>query len=81
MEDVDKFMRDKFKDLGQTYLDSEPGERRVLLGSICPTGLSWQYSDLSNQQISPEYQAILNVRTDEFALGVGKRIRTYFYLL
>ena len=70
MDDVDKFMMDKFKDLGQTYLDSEPGQQRVLLGSICPTGLAWQYPGLSNQQFSTEYQAICNVRNEQNALGV-----------
>ncbi len=69
MDDVDKFIKDKFSDLGKTYFESEPGERRVLLGSICPTGLSWQYSGLSNQQISSEYQAILDVRTNDFAMS------------
>lgn len=74
INDVDKFMRDKFSDLGQTYLDSEPGERRVLLGSICPAGLSWQYSGLSNQQFSPQYQAILAVQTNDFALSTASGI-------
>lgn len=62
MDDVDTFMRDKFKDVGQTYLESEPGQQRVLLGSICPTVLAWQYPGLSNQQFSPEYQAIHSVQ-------------------
>jgi len=66
-EDVEKFMKDKFSDLGKTYEDSKSGERKVLIGSICPNGLSWQYSGLSNQQFSPQYQAILDVREDDFA--------------
>ncbi len=72
MDDVDKFMREKFNDLGQTYSDSEPGQQRVLLGSICPTGLAWQYPGLSNQQFSPEYQAICSVRSEQNALGVDE---------
>lgn len=67
--DVEKFMREKFKDLGQTYVDSNPGERRVLLGSIVPSGLVWQYSGLSNQVFSPQYQAILTGGSNEFAKG------------
>ncbi len=77
MDDVDRFMRDKFKDLGQTYLDSKPGERRVLLGSICPLGLSWQYSGLSNRQFSPQYQAILDVQNQDFAFGASSGNRTH----
>lgn len=76
MDDVDKFMRDKFKDVGQTYLDSEPGQQRVLLGSICPSGLAWQYPGLSNQQFSAEYQVIRYVQTEQNALGVIEGIRT-----
>ena len=76
MDDVDKFMRDKFKDVGQTYLDSEPGQQRVLLGSICPSGLAWQYPGLSNQQFSAEYQAIRTAQTEQNALRVTDRIRT-----
>jgi hypothetical protein len=67
--DVEKFMKEKFSDLGKTYVESEPGERRVLLGSICPAGLAWRYSGLSNQQFSPQYQAILSVRDTDLALS------------
>ena len=74
MDQTEQFVREKFKDLGQTYEDSEPGERRVLLGSICPAGLVWQYPGLSNQQFSAEYQAFLNVRTNQNALGVADGI-------
>ena len=76
IEDVERFMKEKFSDLGKTYLDSGPGERRVLLGSICPTGLAWRYSGLSNQQFSPQYQAILDVREDDFASSTPERSRT-----
>ena len=69
--DVEKFMKEKFSDLGKTYVESEPGERRVLLGSICPAGLAWRYSGLSNQQFSPQYQAILGVRDTDLALSTA----------
>ena len=75
-EDVEKFMKEKFKDLGKTYIKSEPGERKVLIGSICPTGLAWRYSGLSNQQFSPQYQAILDVREDDFASSTPEGNRT-----
>ncbi len=76
MDDIEIFMREKFSDLGKTYADSEPGVRRVLLGSICPSGLSWQYSGLSNHEFSKEYQAILNVQESDFALSTAKGSRT-----
>ncbi len=68
-DDVEKFMRAKFKDLGQTYIDSEPGVRRVLLGSICPAGLAWSYSGLSNREFNKQYQAILDIGSGNFAMS------------
>lgn len=79
IDDVEKFMKEKFKDLGITYLKSEPGERRVLLGSICPSGLSWRYPGLSNRQFSPQYQAILDVDKSDFAMSDASGIRTHDY--
>lgn len=76
INDVETFMRAKFANLGQTYKESEPGERRVLLGSICPSGLAWQYSGLSNQEISLEYQAILHAKDNDFSLSTPRGIRT-----
>lgn len=69
IDDIDAFMKEKFSDLGKTYKNSNPGERRVLLGSIAPSGLAWQYPGLSNQQFSKEYQAILDVQTSDFAMS------------
>ena len=73
MDNVDTFMRDKFKDVGQTYLDSEPGQQRVLLGSICPSGLARQYPGLWNLHFSPEYQSVRNVQPEQNAFGVVYR--------
>lgn len=70
-EDIAKFMNEKFKNLGKTYLDANPGVRRVLLGSICPDGLSWQYEGLSNRRFSPQYQAILDSENKYFALSTA----------
>ncbi len=70
MDDVENFMKEKFKDLGKTYVDSEPGQQRVLLGSICPSGLAWQYPGLSNQQFSSEYQSIRTVGSSQNAFRV-----------
>ena len=75
-EDVERFMREKFEDLGKTYVDAEPGVRRVLLGSICPTGLSWSYSGLSNRQFSQEYQAIRDIGSGKIAMSTAYGSRT-----
>ena len=74
IEEVEAFMREKFTDLGKKYQESEPGERRVLLGSIAPAGLSWHYSGLSNRGFSKEYQSILNIGSGDFARSSPYRI-------
>lgn len=76
ISDVEQFMRDKFSDLGKTYVESEPGQRRVLLGSICPAGLSWTDFGLSNHEFSQQYQAILNADDPNFALSTPGGNRT-----
>lgn len=74
IDDVEKFMKDKFSSLDKTYLKSNLGERRVLLGSIFPSGLKWYYSGLSNREIGSMYQAILNAQRPDFALSTPDRI-------
>ncbi len=76
MDDIDAFMKEKFADLGKTYQESGIGERRVLLGSIAPSGLTWCYSGLSNREISKEYQSILSVSTSDFAMSTAYGSRT-----
>ncbi len=76
LDDIVIFMRAKFKDLGKTYLDAEPGVRRVLLGSICPDGLSWRYDGLSNREFSPQFQTILDSKNEDFALSTAEGSRT-----
>lgn len=71
IDDIIAFMREKFKNLGETYKNSSLGERRVLLVSIAPSGLHWQYSGYSKQEIGSLYQSILDIETTHFALGVA----------
>ncbi len=76
IEDISEFMKKKFRDLGETYDSSDLSERRVLLGSIFPSGLHWQYSGYSNREIGALYQSILTVETSHFELSTPCRIRT-----
>lgn len=73
---IENFMRDKFKDLGQTFDKSKLGEQRVLLGSIFLNGLHWNYNGYSNREIGPLYQSIRDIETSHFALSTLCRIRT-----
>ncbi len=76
ISDIEAFMKEKFSDVGKTYQKSNPGERRVLLGSIAPSGLTWDYSGLSNRGISKEYQSILSITNSDLVLSSPYRIRT-----
>ena len=57
------FLKTKLADLGKTYQESNPNQIRVLLGSIFPSGLEWDYSGSLNHSISPIYQYILQKDT------------------
>ena len=63
LEAIIKFIKDKFENLSQTYEypDSELEQKRVLLCSIFPLGLPWSYPGYSNTEITPYYQAILDI--------------------
>ena len=58
---ITKFIEDKFTNLAKTYLNSSLNQKRVLLGSISPSGFTWEYPGCSNRGISPLYQPLLNV--------------------
>ncbi len=80
LEEVIIFIKDAFRDLGRTYQNSSLDQKRVLLGSIFPAGVSWSYPGFSNQGISPLYQAILDVRTNQspFGTAYGSRTRDFW---
>ncbi|MEX0616617.1 MAG: recombinase family protein, partial [Candidatus Woykebacteria bacterium] len=63
LEETVKFVKEKLSDLGKTYLDSSLEQKRVLLGSIFPSGMAWSYPGISNRDIGPLYQSILRFGT------------------
>lgn len=72
IEDVTEFIREKFKKLAKTYLNSDLQQKRMLLCSIFPSGLVWNYPGYLNTVINPCYKAILNIETDPVTLGRGR---------
>lgn len=64
IEDVTGFIREKFKDLAKTYQKSDLQQRRMLLCSIFPQGLVWNYPGYLNTEINPCYKSILNINYD-----------------
>ncbi len=73
---ITDFIRDKFTNLKETYVNSSLNVKRVLLGSISPSGFSWDYPGCSNRGISPLYQPILDVENAGVPFGdpTGSRI-------
>lgn len=65
------FIKTLLADLGETYKRSDISQIRVLLGSIFPTGLAWNYEGTLNHTISPIYQAICTF--DGSAIPFGTR--------
>lgn len=47
-----------FSDLPRAFATANVFQKRTLLCSIWPSGLSWNYPGLSNTTISPVYEAI-----------------------
>ncbi len=76
LEAITKFIKEKFDNLAETYLDSDLKQKRVLMCSIFPLGVLWSYPGYSNMKISPFYQAILDIERQDVSLGEPAGIRT-----
>ncbi len=76
LESIIKFMKDKFANLGRTYQLSNLSQIRVLLCSIFPSGMVWDYPGLSNTEISPLYQAIRVFETERVSPSAEGGSRT-----
>lgn len=58
IEGVTTFLKTLLADLGETYKRSNISQIKVLLGSIFPSGIAWNYNGTWNHKISPIYQSI-----------------------
>ena len=70
---VTGFIKTLLADLGETYKRSNIPQLKVLLGSIFPTGLAWNYEGTLNHSISPIYQAICNFNNPAIRSGAVDR--------
>ncbi|MEP7167418.1 MAG: recombinase family protein, partial [Candidatus Woesebacteria bacterium] len=68
---VTSFVKTIFADLGETYKRSTIGQLKVLLGSIFPFGVAWDYSGTLNPQISPLFQYIQHFDGSAIPSGAG----------
>jgi site-specific DNA recombinase len=71
-----KFLEAKFCDLGTTYDNSKLEFKKVLLSSIFPSGMAWNYSGISNSDIGLLYQPILTLCEPSVHVGDPTGIRT-----
>jgi site-specific DNA recombinase len=76
LEAISEFIKNKFGDLAKTYQDSNLDQLKILLCSIFPSGLVWDYRNYSNTEISPFYQAFLGVQNNGVNYGAPEGIRT-----
>jgi len=75
IDKVTDFMRTKLADLGETYKTSTLSQIKVLLGSIFPSGLSWDYNGTLNHKIRPIYRYIQDPNDPAIPSG-GHRIKS-----
>ena len=73
---VTAFIKTLLVDLGEAYKRSSTNQVKVLLGSIFPSGLAWNYNGTLNHKISPIYQAILQFDNQAIPLGERPGTRT-----
>lgn len=81
IDKVISFIKTLLADLGEAYKRSDTNQVKVLLGSIFPFGMAWNYNGTLNHKISPIYQAIRTLSTEGVRLGAVEGIRTLDLLL
>ena len=68
---VASFIKTLLADLGETYHRSNIKQLKVLLGSMFPEGVAWDYSGTLNPKISPLYQYIKTFSEGRIPSGAG----------
>ena len=70
---VTSFIKTILADLGEAYRRSNIRQLKVLLGSMYPDGVAWDYSGTLNPKISPLYQYIKTFSGQCVPSGAGNR--------
>ncbi len=76
IENVTLFIGDKFSNLAKTYANSDLQQKRMLMCSLFPSGLVWNYPGYVNTQISTCFQSICEPNNLTVNFGWGGGIRT-----
>lgn len=74
---ITDFMKTLLSDLEKAYKKSGIKQKKALLGSIFPSGITWSYPALSNPKIRPLYKAIYRCDHAAIPFGGGGGIRTH----
>ncbi len=75
------FIKTILADLGETYRRSSIGQLKVLLGSVYPGGIAWDYSGTLDPSISPIYQHIRTFSNEVIQSGAVNGTRTHDLLV
>ena len=75
------FIKETLSDLGETYKRSTVPQIKALLGSIFPSGITYNHDGTLNHQINPMYQAIFAFDTQGVSYGDPTGNRTPIYRL
>ncbi len=71
LEKIVQFIRNKLEYLEKTYTESDLGQKRILLGSIYPSGMQYGENGCLNRQVSEYWSAILSIGTGQKSFGSG----------
>ena len=77
LEAMIRFVYAKFGDLNETYLAASLEQKKFLLSSIYPAGLTWTYPGISNSGIGPCYRDCLDEQEGGVLIGADERSRTF----
>lgn len=76
IDDVVTFIKTLLADLAETYRRSSLSQLKVLLSSIYPSGIVWNYDAGYNTKVSPLYQAIQTFSNQTIRSCAQERTRT-----
>lgn len=81
IDQVMTFMKTLLADLGETYRRSNLSQVKGLIGSMFPSGITWDHKGTWEYKISPIYQCIRGFENNPIRSGAGDGSRTHHILL
>ncbi len=72
LQAITDHIRSKFTDLDKAFNEADLERKRMLVCSIFPKGLLWNYPGYSNTEMSPFYQCFLDIQNGKVSIGAGE---------